>query len=84
MPKIGFKLLESSFTFLGSSELLTASENVEERKTFISQPRDKLVQCGDAPCEFLNFFPSPRGLHVEDGLDFLRVSLNSSLTYHKA
>ena len=83
VPNVYFELLESSFTFLGPNELPTASEDVEEGETFVGRSRDKHVQCGDAPRELLDFFPSPRGLYVEDGLDFLQVRLNSSLTHHE-
>ena len=84
MPKVYLELLESSFTFLGTSELLTASEDGEGGETLVGRPRNKPVQCDDAPHELLDFFPSPKGLHVEDRLDFLRVGLNSSLTHHEA
>ena len=83
MPKVYLELLESSFTFLGPNELLTASEDVEEDETLVGRPRKKPVQWGDAPYELLDFFSSPRGLHVEDNLDFLWVSFNSSLTHHE-
>ena len=84
MPKVYLELLESSFTFLGPNELLIASEDVEEGETLVGRTRDKPIQRGDAPRELSDFFPSLRGLHVEDGLDFLRVGFNSSLTHHEA
>ena len=84
MPKVDLELLEGSFTFLGPGELLTAAKNVEEGETLISRSRDKPVQCSDASRELLDFFPSPRRPHVDDGLDFLRVSLNSSLIHDEA
>ena len=84
MPEVYLELLESSFTFLGPNELLIASEHVKEGKILVGRPRDKPVQCGDAPSELLDFFPSPSGLHVEDSMDFLWVGFNSSLTHHEA
>ena len=84
MPKVYLELLESSFTFIGPNELLTASEDVEQGETLVGRPRNKPIQCDDAPHELLDFFPSPKGLHVEYILDFVQVCFNSSLTHHEA
>lgn len=64
--------------------MLASFQGFKERYTFIDGFGDEAGQGSDTPGKTLNVLLCFRPLHVNYGLDFFRVCLDPSLTYHEA
>ena len=73
------QFLEGLPALVRPRELLGLPQGFEERKASFSRPRDKSTEGDDLPIQLLDFLFGVRMPHVDDGLDFLWVGLDSSL-----